>query len=134
MQQLDRCNKQTSAKLVVQTEGVTKTFTAFLPALQEIYEGGVVTIASFPAPPPPVLCSSVCIQHNTRKLKSGEIQRRPGNTYHMNGVWWTPSGHGGGGGGGGGMGSLIPRPSPAPVFDRLQYAKTEGEGLVNLTT
>ena len=25
--------------------------------------------------------------------------------------------------------SLVPRPSPAPVFDRLQYAKTEGEGL-----
>ena len=30
--------------------------------------------------------------------------------------------------------SLVPRPSPAPVFDRLQYAKTEPEGLVNLTT
>ena len=30
--------------------------------------------------------------------------------------------------------SLVPRPSLAPVFDRLQYAKTEGEGLVNLTT
>ena len=30
--------------------------------------------------------------------------------------------------------SLLPRPSPAPVFDRLQYAKAEGEGLVNLTT
>ena len=29
--------------------------------------------------------------------------------------------------------SLVPRPSPAPVFDHLQYAKTEGEGLVNLT-
>ena len=28
--------------------------------------------------------------------------------------------------------SLIPRPSLAPVFDCLQYAKTEGEGLVNL--
>ena len=26
--------------------------------------------------------------------------------------------------------SLVPRPSPAPVFDRLQYAKTEGEGLL----
>ena len=25
--------------------------------------------------------------------------------------------------------SLVPRPSPAPVFDRLQYAKTEPEGL-----
>ena len=34
----------------------------------------------------------------------------------------------------GGVHSLVPRPSPAPVFDRLQYAKTEGEGLVNLTT
>ena len=31
------------------------------------------------------------------------------------------------------MGSFVPRPSPAPVFDRLQYAKTEPEGLVNLT-
>ena len=30
--------------------------------------------------------------------------------------------------------SLVPRPSSAPVSDRLQYAKTEGEGLVNLTT
>ena len=30
--------------------------------------------------------------------------------------------------------SLVPRPSLAPVFDRLQYAKTEPEGLVNLTT
>ena len=28
--------------------------------------------------------------------------------------------------------SLVPRPSPAPVFDRLQYAKTEPEGLVIL--
>ena len=25
--------------------------------------------------------------------------------------------------------SLLPRPFPPPVFDRLQYAKTEGEGL-----
>ena len=24
---------------------------------------------------------------------------------------------------------LVPRPFPPPVFDRLQYAKTEGEGL-----
>ena len=35
---------------------------------------------------------------------------------------------------GGVRASLVPRPSPAPVFDRLQYAKTEPEGLVNLTT
>ena len=27
------------------------------------------------------------------------------------------------------MPSLVPRPFPPPVFDRLQYAKTEGEGL-----
>ena len=33
-----------------------------------------------------------------------------------------------------GLPSLIPRPSPAPVYDHLQYAKTEGEGLVNLTS
>ena len=28
--------------------------------------------------------------------------------------------------------SLVPRPSPVPVFDRLQYAKKEGECLVIL--
>ena len=28
--------------------------------------------------------------------------------------------------------TLDSRPSLPPVFDRLQYAKTEGEGLVNL--
>ena len=27
--------------------------------------------------------------------------------------------------------SLIPRPSHCPVFDRLQYAKTEGEGMIH---
>ena len=31
-------------------------------------------------------------------------------------------------------GSLVPRPSTPPVFDRLQYAKTEGEGLGNFIT
>ena len=30
--------------------------------------------------------------------------------------------------------SLVSRPSPPPVFDLLQYTKTEGEGLMNLTT
>ena len=30
--------------------------------------------------------------------------------------------------------SLIPKASLAPVYDCLQYAKTELEGLVNLTT
>ena len=30
--------------------------------------------------------------------------------------------------------SLVPRPSTPPVFDRLQYAKTEGEGLGNFIT
>lgn len=29
--------------------------------------------------------------------------------------------------------SLLPRPSPPPVFDLLQYAKTEGDGLGFLT-
>ena len=29
--------------------------------------------------------------------------------------------------------TLVTRSSPAPVFDCLQYAKMEGEGLVNLT-
>jgi len=30
--------------------------------------------------------------------------------------------------------SLIPRPFPPPVLDRLQYANTEGEGLGDLVT
>jgi len=30
--------------------------------------------------------------------------------------------------------SLVPRPSTPPVFDRLQYAKTDGEGLGELQT
>ena len=29
--------------------------------------------------------------------------------------------------------SLVPRPFPPTVLDRLHYVKTEGEGLVNLT-
>jgi len=29
-------------------------------------------------------------------------------------------------------GSLVSRPFPPPVFDRLQYANTEGEGLGDL--
>jgi len=32
------------------------------------------------------------------------------------------------------MHSLIPRPFPPPVFDRLQYANTEGEGLGDFIT
>ena len=31
-------------------------------------------------------------------------------------------------------GSLVPRPFPPPVFERLQYANTEGEGLGDLVT
>jgi len=30
--------------------------------------------------------------------------------------------------------SLVPRPFPPPVFDRLQYANTEGEGLGDFVT
>jgi len=30
--------------------------------------------------------------------------------------------------------SLVPRPSHRPVFDHLQYAKMEGEGLVSFIT
>ena len=30
--------------------------------------------------------------------------------------------------------SVVPRPSMPPVFDRLQYAKMEGEGLGNFIT
>ena len=33
-------------------------------------------------------CSSVCIQYNTRKRKSGKQSGRSGNTYHVNDVWW----------------------------------------------
>ena len=33
-----------------------------------------------------------------------------------------------------GESSLVPRPSTPPAFDRIQYAKTEGEGLGNLLT
>jgi len=33
-----------------------------------------------------------------------------------------------------GVGSLVPRPFPPPVFDRLQYANTEGEGLGDFVT
>jgi len=32
------------------------------------------------------------------------------------------------------MSSLVPRPFPPPVFDRLQYANTDGEGLGDLIT
>ena len=32
------------------------------------------------------------------------------------------------------LSSLVPRPFPPPVFDRLQYANTEGEGLGDLVT
>ena len=30
--------------------------------------------------------------------------------------------------------SLVPRPFPPPVFDRLQYVNMEGEGLGDLVT
>ena len=30
--------------------------------------------------------------------------------------------------------SLVPRPFPPPVFDRILYAKTEGEGLGEIVT
>ena len=33
-----------------------------------------------------------------------------------------------------GLSSVVPRPSLAPVFDCLQYAKAKGQGLVNLAT
>ena len=32
------------------------------------------------------------------------------------------------------LASLVPRPAYHPVFDCLQYAKTEGEGLVYFIT
>ena len=42
-------------------------------------------VALFPGLPR--FCSSVCIQNNIQKRKSGEKQGRPGNTYHMTWTW-----------------------------------------------
>ena len=36
----------------------------------------------------PVICSSVCVQ----QWKSAKKRGRPGNTYHMNDVWWMQGG------------------------------------------
>ena len=37
----------------------------------------------------PYFGSSVYIQYNTWKRKSGEKHGRPGNTYHVNDIRWT---------------------------------------------
>ena len=55
----------------------------------------VITVALFPASDGPVFCSSVYVQYNTQKQKSGEKHGRPGNTYHVNDIWWTRGEHGG---------------------------------------
>ena len=42
----------------------------------------------------PVFCSLVCIQYNTRRRKSTKKKRgRPGNTCHVNDIWWTRGGY-----------------------------------------
>ena len=51
------------------------------------------------APRTPSFLFFSSVQYDTRRQKSGEVQGRPGNTYHMNYVWWTRGGHVGGGGG-----------------------------------
>ena len=53
-----------------------------------------LTISLVPRPPP-FFCSSVFVQYNTRKRC--EKRGRPGNTYHVNDVWWTRGGRMGGG-------------------------------------
>ena len=45
-------------------------------------------LASFPGLPR--FCSSVCVQYNTQKQKSGQVWGRPGNTYH---TMWNQCGH-----------------------------------------
>ena len=42
-------------------------------------------VASFPGLP--CFSSSVCVQHNTQKWKSGEKRWRPGSTYHVTWTW-----------------------------------------------
>ena len=46
--------------------------------------------------PPPFFFFSVCIQHNTQSAEEREKRGRPGNTYHMNDVWWMRGGRRGG--------------------------------------
>ena len=45
-----------------------------------------------PRPPSFFFCSSVCVQYNTQKRKSCEEWGMPGNTYHVNDVWWMRGG------------------------------------------
>ena len=51
----------------------------------------VISIASFPGLPR--FCSSVCIQYDTRKRKSGKNREGLGTLNHVNDVRWTQSGH-----------------------------------------
>ena len=46
---------------------------------------------------PVFFCSSVCVQYNTRRRKSAKKRGRPGNTCHVNDVWWMRGGRRGGG-------------------------------------
>ena len=57
----------------------------------------IVHYSLVPRPPLFLVFQLVCVQYNTRKQKSGEKWERPGNTYHVNDVWWMRCGHRGGG-------------------------------------
>ena len=54
-----------------------------------------LVVSSFPGLPH--FCSSVCVQYNAWKWKSGEKWGRPGNTYHVDDVRSTRGGRKGGG-------------------------------------
>ena len=49
-----------------------------------------IKVPSFPGLPR--FCSAVCVQYNTRKWKNSKKWGRPGNTYHVNDVWWMRGG------------------------------------------
>ena len=58
-------------------------------AAKLIYYLKLVSFLGFPR-----FCSSVCTQYNTRKqIEKWQKQGRPGNTYDLNDVRWTWSGH-----------------------------------------
>ena len=60
-----------------------------------------------------------------------EKRGRPGNTYHVNDVWWTRGGRRGGGGGGGG--GRCPSANSCAINDRARFlpAKSSTVNLVN---
>ena len=62
--------------------------------LEAHYKGQQVMYSLVPRPPPFfVLRFSFSIIHGSEERKK---RGRPGNTYHVNDVWWTQGGHMGG--------------------------------------